>query len=160
MMKVSLDNLLKFLEKRNYDAKLQNETQQIYHILKISGMEFPLFIRIFDQSDLLQLLVFMPAQIKPGTHADLARLLHLINKELDIPGFGMDENSGVAFYRLMLPIFGKKIDETLLETFLKSIQTICESISPSVIAVASGQISYGDILRKAKEGGGGNPIKI
>ncbi|MFQ5729728.1 MAG: YbjN domain-containing protein, partial [Waddliaceae bacterium] len=110
MMKVTLDALLKFLKKKNYDAKLQRETQQIYIILKLEEKEFPLFLRIFEQSDLLQLLVFMPIQIKPGTHADLARLLHLINKELDIPGFGMDENSEVAFYRCMLPTPEKKID--------------------------------------------------
>jgi hypothetical protein len=158
-MKVSLDDLLKFLKKKNYDAKLQSETRQIYTILQFEGKEFPLFLRIFDQSDLLQLLVFMPTQIKPGTHADLARLLHLINKELDIPGFGMDENSGVAFYRCMLPTPGRKIDPELLGAYLKSIELICESVSPSVIAVAGGFASYGDILRAAKESSENPPTK-
>lgn len=151
MIKVDQDSLLQFLKSKSFDAKLQAETKQIYTLLSVQGRDFPLFIRIFEPSDLLQLLVFMPCQIKHGTHADLARLLHLINKELDIPGFGMDENAEVVFYRCMLPVPGKKIDEKLLETYLKSIQLICESISPPVIAVASGLATFAEIMKKANE---------
>lgn len=159
MIKVDLNTLQKFLTDKNYDAKLQEETNQIYVILKVSGREFPLFLRIFESSDLLQLLAFMPCQIKHGTHADLARLLHLINKELDIPGFGMDESAGVTFYRCMLPIPGKQIDERLLETYIKSIELICESISPPIIAVAGGLATFSEILQKARESGGETQLK-
>jgi hypothetical protein len=151
MIKVDLDSLFKFLSEKKYDPKVQNETKQIYILLNVNGREFPLFIRIFDSSNLLQLLVFMPCQIKPGVHNDLARLLHLINKELDLPGFGMDENAGVTFYRNMLPTPNKKIDTNLLEIFLKSIQLICESISPPVIAVAGGLATFEEILKQANE---------
>lgn len=150
-MDVTNDSLVKFLQSKDFDAKLQTETNQVFVLIKIENYEFPLFLRIFDQSDLLQLLVFMPAQIKSGTHDDLARLMHLINKQLDIPGFGMDEDNGVAFYRVMLPILDGQIDDRLLDSFLKSIRMICESISPSVIAVASGLTTYSEMLRKAKE---------
>lgn len=151
MIKINLKSLQTFLTEKKYDAKLQEETKQIYIVLSVAGKEFPLFLRIFEASDLLQLLVFMPCQIKDGTQADLARLLHLINKELDIPGFGMDENSGVTFYRSMLPTPGKQIDEKLLETYVKSIELICDSISPPVIAVASGLATFTEILQKASE---------
>ena len=159
MIKVDLKTLLKFLTDLNFDAKLQEDTKQIYVILKVSGREFPLFLRIFESSDLLQLLAFMPCQIKHGTHADLARLLHLINKELDIPGFGMDESAEVAFYRCMLPTPGKQIDKRLLETYVKSIELICESIAPPVIAVASGLATFSEILQKARESGGESQVK-
>ena len=151
MIKVTLDSLQEYLRKKKHDVQLQKETQQLYIILKIEGKEFPLFLRIFEQSELLQLLVFMPTPIKPGTHADVARLLHLLNKELDIPGFGMDENTHLAFYRCMLPIPGKKIDETLFDAYFKSIELICESITAPVFAVASGLATYQEILQKAKE---------
>ncbi len=150
-MNISLNNLQKYLSSKKYDASIQEETDQVLVLLKISGHDFPLFLRIFDDSDLLQLLVFMPTNIKPGTHSDLARLLHLLNKELDIPGFGMDEAQEVVFYRYMLPIPGKKIEEELLESYIKSIELICESISSSVIAVAAGVATYSEILRKIKE---------
>lgn len=148
MIAVDQDSLLQFLKAKKYDAKLQGETKQLYMLLSAQGKDFPLFIRIFETSDLLQLLAFMPCQIKYGAHDDLARLLHLINKELDIPGFGMDENAGVVFYRCMLPVPGKKIDEALLETYIKSIQLICESISSPVLALASGVATYTEILQK------------
>ena len=151
MIELNLSVLLKYLRDKQYDAQLQKETQQIYIILKIARKEFPLFIRIFEQSDLLQLLVFMPVNIKPGMHGDLARLLHHLNKELDIPGFGMDETAGVAFYRCMLPALDKKIEETMLDAFLKSIMVICESICPPVFAVANGTATYNEVLNKAKE---------
>ena len=150
MIQLNLNELLKYLRAKNYDAQLQKETQQIYIILKLAGKEFPLFIRIFEQSDLLQLLVFIPVNIKPIVYPDLARLLHQLNKELDIPGFGMDESAGVVFYRCMLPILDKKIDESLLNGFLKSIFVICETISPPVFIVASGSASYAEVIAKAK----------
>ncbi|HEY4832398.1 MAG TPA: YbjN domain-containing protein [Waddliaceae bacterium] len=151
MIQLNLNVLIKYLRDKHYDAQLQSETQQIYIILKIAGREFPLFIRIFEQSDLLQLLVFMPINIKQGAYADLARLLHQLNKELDIPGFGMDESAGVVFYRCMLPVLDKKIEESLLDSFLKSISVICESICPPIFTVASGSASYAEIIAKAKE---------
>jgi hypothetical protein len=151
MIQLNLNALINYLRDKNYDAQMQKETQQIYIILKIAGKEFPLFIRIFDQSDLLQLLVFLPVNIKPSVYPDLARLLHQLNKELDIPGFGMDESAGVVFYRCMLPILEKKIEEPLLDAFLKSIGVICESICSPVFVVASGSASYTEIIAKAKE---------
>lgn len=158
MIKVNLNSLLNSL-KKNYQAELQEQTNQIYIILKIEDREFPLFIRIFDQSEHIQLLAFMPCQVKLGTENDLARLLHLINKELDIPGFGMDENAHVVFYRFMLPAPGKEVDEGLLDSYLKSIKLICESLSASVIAVATGLTTYEEILKQAIQSSQKNQIK-
>lgn len=150
-MKVTADNLISHLTHKGLDPKIQKETGQVYLIVKANEIEFPFFLRIFEQSELLQLLLFMPVNIKPGTHADLARLLHLINKELDIPGFGMDESAAVVFYRCMLPIPGADIPEKLLDTFIKSIELIAESITPPVIGVATGAATFADILAQAKE---------
>ncbi len=124
MIPLNLDQILEHLRRKNYDAKLQSETNQIYFIHKAGQLEFPIFFRIFEKGDLLQLLAFIPSNFKEGTQTEVARLLHLINKELDIPGFGMDEKEGVIFYRSMLPAFDKKIDPNLLESFLKAIPLI------------------------------------
>lgn len=148
MIEVTINSLLKYFNESGREATLQEETQQIYRILAVAGKEFPLFIRIFDQSSLLQLLVFMPSKIKAGTHGDLARLLHHMNKELDLPGFGMDENNEVVFYRCMLPTPQRKIQKDVLESFLKSIEVVCESFSPAILAVATGQTTYSEILQK------------
>lgn len=151
MIDTTPNAIIKALKEWKYEPKLQTETGQIYLILHYHGIDFPLFVRIFDQSDLLQLLVFMPSKIKPGTEEDLARLLHLVNKEMDIPGFGMDENAAVVFYRAMLPTPDKKIDPAVLQAYIKSIHVICESLSQPVLAVASGQTTYAEIIRVRDE---------
>src|SRR5436853_6718427 len=120
MIDITPEALLQFMRKHKYESDIQADTQQVYTIFKINQKEYPLFLRVFDEGHLLQLLVFIPSHLEPNeqfslgkqattpqtTHslkdekqkditADSARLLHLLNKELDVPGFGMDEMAGV-----------------------------------------------------------------
>jgi hypothetical protein len=152
MIKTTAEDIISYLQENKYNAELQKDTGQVSVILSISGREFPLFLRPLEGSELLQLLVFIPTKIKSGTYDDLARLMHMINKELDIPGFGMDEQSETCFYRLMLPTLDNQIDRRILDSYLKSIQLICEQIAPTVIVVANGIATYKEILRKAQDG--------
>ncbi len=151
MIDVNLDSLLVFLKDLQYDAQIQKETNQIYIPLKIEKIDFPLFIRVYDETHLLQLLVFMPTNIKASTKSDLARLLHFLNKEMDIPGFGMDEDSNVSFYRAMLPSHDKQIDEELVKTYLNSLQIIGNMFFPIISQVANGSTKFEEVLKKAKE---------
>lgn len=153
MLSITKETLIDFLKKNGFKSEIQKETGQVVSILKIANHEFPLFLRPFQGSELLQLLVFIPIPIKSRAKSDLARLLHQINKELDIPGFGMDEDSDTCFYRVMLPTIDNKIDERVLESYLKSLTLICEQIAPTVIAVASEVATFEEILRKAKNAG-------
>lgn len=170
------EELLQFMRKQKYESDIQQDTQQVYTIFKINQKEYPLFLRVFDEGHLLQLLVFVPCHLEPNEQfalgkkgekskeieaskdghnkvviADLARLLHLLNKELDVPGFGMDEMAGVVFYRLMLPTPKKKIEGDLLLAFLKTIEHVCQMFSTPIEAVSSGQMTLDQILAKAQE---------
>lgn len=175
MINITLESLLQFMQKNKYESDIQSDTQQVYTILKINQKEYPLFLRVFDEGHLLQLLVFIPCHLeaneqyvleqKESKHqrhepkspeqknviADLARLLHLLNKELDVPGFGMDEMAGVVFYRLMLPTPKKKIDSDLLLAFLKTVEHVCQMFASPIEAVSSGQMTLDQILAKAQE---------
>lgn len=175
MINMTPDALLAFMRKNKFEADIQSDTQQVYTIFKINQKEYPLFIRVFDDGHLLQLLVFIPCHLEPNeqialgkkqqateTHShktsspkgvvgDIARLLHLLNKELDVPGFGMDEMSGVVFYRLMLPTPKKKIEEDLLLAFLKTTEHVCKMFATPIEAVSSGQMTLDEILAKAQE---------
>jgi len=153
MLTVTNETLVGFLKQQQFDAEIQKETGQVVSTVKIEKQEFPFFVRRFEGSELLQLLVFIPTTIKHGAKNDLARLMHLVNKELDIPGFGMDEDSDTCFYRVMLPTIDNKIDERILESYLKSLTLICEQIAPTVMAVANEIATFDDILRKTKHGG-------
>ena len=168
MINVTLESILDFMQKNEYEANIQQDTQQVYTILKIEDKEYPLFVRVFDDGHLLQLLAFIPCALEanerfnlnpeatsertvsPAT-TDVARLLHLLNKELDIPGFGMDEMAGMVFYRLMLPTPKKKIDADLMLAFLKTVEHVCQMFSAPIEAVSAGHATLNEILAKAHE---------
>lgn len=151
MIPLNLNSLLQHLQTKQFDVKDQPETQQIYLLFDIHPLKFPLFIRVLEDSDLLQMLVFMPFTLEHSATADTARFLHLLNKELDIPGFGMDEGSQVAFYRIMLPGKNKKIDSEIFEAYINSMKNICETFYPAIAAVGQGAATFEDVLKKMKD---------
>ena len=151
MTKVTTESLLKILKDQGRDVQIQEETGQIYEVLKINDRDFPLFTRVMEGATLIQLLAFFPTGIKTEAMPELARLLHLLNKELDIPGFGLDEQAGVAFYRCMIPTIEGEVPEKVLEGFINSVQIVCETFMPAVEAVAVGATSFEDLVKKAEE---------
>ncbi len=85
----------------------------------------------------------------PEKVADMGRLLHMFNKELDVPGFGMDELIGVVFFRCMIPSHKHEIQEQIVESYLSTFKTVCHSFSPAVEALAAGAITFDQMLAKA-----------
>ena len=51
MVALKLTTILEHLKKKGLDAKIQEETNQIYIVYKIEGHEFPLFIQIGTSPD-------------------------------------------------------------------------------------------------------------
>ncbi|MDP1836630.1 MAG: YbjN domain-containing protein [Chlamydiales bacterium] len=149
MLKLTYDQLVPFFQKHGLDSQIQSETNQIYAPLKVGEREFPFFVRIFEGSGLLQLLVFLPCNVPAERVSDMGRLLHMFNKELDVPGFGMDEMIGVVFFRCMVPVYEEEIPEAILESFLATFKTICQSFSPAVEALAAGAVTFDEMLAKA-----------
>lgn len=148
---LSKDRLLAHLKKKGFNAEHQTETDQLSVILNIDGADFPLFIRILPQGPVLQLLVFIPCKLQKRTIPDIARLLHLLNKEMDVPGFGLDELANVLFYRVTIPALNNKIDMTLFDTYVSSIQMICRSFTPVITNVSIGTMTFDSVMEKAKE---------
>ena len=139
--------LQKFLEGEGILTELQKDTNQLYLNFKSGEIEFPAFLRLYDGKDLLQLLVFIPVSYKQGSAPDVARLLHLINKELDCPGFGLDEESSLIFYRQMV-ILDKGINQTIVLKGIKSLEAVAIGFASVINAVASGAASFRDVLEK------------
>lgn len=150
MINITLDAIFDHLKKNNYNPQKQTETNQIYVLLKINESEFPLFFRIYDGDNLLQMLTFIPCPLNPNLIGDMARLLHLFNKELDIPGFGMDETAGVIFYRLMIPTPEKKVSKNLLDAYISTFGQICTTFSAPIQAVGYGATTLDEIFAQIK----------
>jgi hypothetical protein len=151
MIPLNLNKIQEYLKTKEINAEYQKETDQLYIVFKITEQEFPLFIRIFEGEELLQLLAFLPCNTKKGTINDTGRLLHLLNKELDTPGFGMDESSSVVFYRLMIPIYNKEVTPIFLDAYLNAVQVVCKTFASVIAAVAYGATTFEDVIAKAKE---------
>ncbi len=155
MIPLKIENIREVLQAKGYEARFQPETGQINVIFKIETKEFPLFIKIMPEitpgSGLLQMLVFMPCQLKASVFGDVARLLHLLNKEIELPGFGMDEVQGLVFYRFMVTCVKNKLEETFLDNALQTMQTICKNFFAPIEAVGYGLTSFDELLRKAQD---------
>jgi hypothetical protein len=150
-MKITDQTLIETLTKLNLDPKVQEGTKQIYGVFQHEGREFPIFLRTLHDGELLQLLTFIPSTVDEDKVIDVARFLHMLNKELDVPGFCIDETSRTVFYRLMLPTLKKEIQAESLEAFLNTSQVVCKSFSTIIEALSVGAVKLEDILKKASE---------
>jgi len=154
MISLDLHKIREHLRSQGIDAELQAETNQLCIVFKIAEREYPLFIRIYEGGELLQLLAFLPCTIQTSTFSETARLLHSLNKELDLPGFGMDEVQEVVFYRIMVPVKEKKLDQNLLISYINAIQVVCQSFAPAIAAIAYGQLTFDEMMKRVKENSG------
>ncbi|HEV8052489.1 MAG TPA: YbjN domain-containing protein [Parachlamydiaceae bacterium] len=151
MITLDLQKIRTYLKSQGIEAELQTETNQLCILLKSGEREYPLFIRIYEGGELLQLLAFLPCNTKTETLPETARMLHLLNKEIDTPGFGMDEDSEVVFYRCMIPVKDKQIDENILNSYMNATQVVCQSFAPVIAAVAYGAVTFDEVMKKSKE---------
>lgn len=145
-MLVTLETIQKHLATKGQHLEYQNETGQLYMLITKEDANFPFFIRLYDHGQLLQFTAFMPFSLKEGHEADVARLLHIINKDIDLPGFGMDETNGIIFYRLMLPINKLHLEEATLELMVNVFPSICHTFAKPILAMAHGKESLKTIL--------------
>lgn len=151
MIPLNLSAIQKHLKEKQFDPSEQPETNQIYLIFDLHAQKFPLFIRVIEDSGLLQMLAFMPFNINPNAANDTARFLHLLNKELDVPGFGMDESAHLIFYRVMIPASKGEIDPDIIDAFVVSMKSVCETFFPAIAAVGQGAATYEEVFKKMKE---------
>jgi hypothetical protein len=149
MVKLTLPAVLAYL-KRQYQAELQEDKQQIVFILKMGDKEVPVFVNVLHET-ILQMIAYLPYELKLDGMGEIARLLHLINKQLDVPGFGLDENINMVFYRAVIPCLEPEIDEKLIEAYLSTITVACRSFTGSIEALASGDVSSMEQALRASE---------
>ncbi len=126
MLELNLPTLHKHL-KKSFDAELQKENKQIAIMLKVSEHEVPLFVGILHDT-LVQMIAYLPFEIKENSAGEVGRFLHLLNKQLDLPGFGMDESAGLIFYRAVIPCLKPEVDEELFDAYLRTLQNACQTV--------------------------------
>lgn len=138
MIALEIESLMKYLEGRKLEAKYFEATKQIALILNEDDKDFPVFLQVDPTGKILQIFTIMPCTMRPKAPLEMARLLHLLNKEIDLPGFGMDENAGLVFYRNVFVTGHGKIDKIVLDQIFESLPNICKAFFNPISSVANG----------------------
>lgn len=151
MINFTQEGLLDHLKEKGLKPELQKETGQIYVVNKTKAGEFPIFLRIYENQTQLQIIVFFPTQIPDNRLDSVSRLLHHLNKEVDMPGFGLDEDLRLVFHRTMIPVYGPYLGSTILDLYIGAIPGLCENIYPLIQQAISSKLSFDEIKQKIKE---------
>jgi len=147
LIHLAQNDLLQWLNQKNFSPLFQKETDQIYIVMNINGHEVPAFFGIRSEGHILQIIAYLPFELFPSTLGESARLLHILNKELDLPGFGMDEKEKLIFYRSVIPCLSQEVDEQILEMTLATMRIACETFMGAISAIISGNVKV-DQLKK------------
>lgn len=150
MIVLTLENIEKYLTGKGLPLQKLVESNQLCCMKNYGAAECPLFFRTTADDSLLQMLLFFPFSIKVGAESDLARFLHYINKKIDLPGFCIDDSSGVIFYRLVLPSYEKKLPKELVGIYLAALEEICSAFIDTIRLVAEGKQSYAIAVKELK----------
>jgi hypothetical protein len=138
-------------EKAGVKANVQENSNQVVATLSFHGYDYPLFVRELTGGNLIQMLTFVPCTVQKEANLDLSRLLHMINKELDMPGFCWDEDSRTVFYRVIIPCLQPGLEEFLVQVYLEATRKVCSMFGTIVQAVAVRAMTLDEMLHKAQE---------
>ncbi len=142
------DAILHYLNEKKLEAEIQAETGQPYIINKTAKGDFPIFFRIYEGNEQLQILTFFPLQIKKERYDTLARVLLQLNNDIDLPGFGLDAKMGLVFHRIMIPLFNSAIPQNLLDLYLKAIPSLCNHFSGIIKSAIESNKSADELLKR------------
>lgn len=148
-IKLNQDDLLKLLNSWKLEPTFQPVTAQVYIVMKIRELEVPVFFGIRSENTLLQTIAYLPYRLQKNTLNEVARVLHLLNKELDVPGFGLDEKENLMFYRTVILCPDQELNEKVLELHLATGRVAVESFMGAIEMIATGKKSVEDLYKKS-----------
>lgn len=150
MIKLSQDSIVKLLNERNLQPIYQKENDQTYIVMNIKSQEVPVFFGIRSNNSLLQMIAYIPFELHQKTLTEVCRLFHILNREVDMPGFGVDEIEMLMFYRLVIPCVNGEFDERLLNLSLATTKVAIETFIGVITMVLAGQVTVDHFLKEKK----------
>ncbi len=147
-MKVKEHPIVDSLKELDIEAKIDPVSNQVFTVFHVNKKEFPLFFRELHDGKLLQILAIFPTNIISEKESDVSRLLHKINRQLDLPGLGMNEEIHTAFYRVVIDMVDKKSKKQALQVYLNTVKAICIMLSDAIEGLASGKLNYKQALQQ------------
>ncbi len=149
-MKLSEYEILRFLKAEGHDVQTDAETQQHYFMFSLANLEVPFFVKVDKDNILLQLVSYLPFQVAKDGAPTLARALHVFNRQMEVPGFGMEETEGTVFYRLVYPCPSKQIDEATTRLLIHAAALAIETFLLTLKAMEEQEITMEQIATQER----------
>jgi hypothetical protein len=137
-------SIIQSLKERGIEAHLQKETGQVLIQRTIDGVDFPFFLKILPTGPFIQCVSFIPYELPEEVSLEFLSLLHFINRQIDLPGFGYDELSKYSFLRYNIPAFNNEIDGDTVKGILLRMEKLLELFAGFVLSVAQDPSSYSE----------------
>lgn len=99
----------------------------------------------------LQLIVTLPFSISDSQIPDLARLILLLNKGMELPGFELSEVDLLIFFRHAFVVPEDDLDERILLSLVGMIELLLATFSETLEAVATGKRSLREVIEEAQK---------
>lgn len=99
----------------------------------------------------LQFIVSLPFTVSDSHISDLARLLLLLNKGMELPGFELSEVDRHVFFRTATVFSEDCLDQRIILSYIGMIEMLLDAFSENLEAVATGTRSFRSILDEIGE---------
>lgn len=183
MLKANLVEIKKLLEKFRYTCEMLNKSEEFPIDQLIVKLEDDyqartqlLIIRASSQNlssqdariglksnarnyQELQLISTLPFHILDNQIPDLARLILLLNKGMELPGFELSEVDHLIFFRHAFVVPEDDLDERILLSLVGMIELLLSTFTETLEAVAIGNRSLREIIEDAQKKVNENLIK-
>jgi hypothetical protein len=147
----NLAALFSYLNSERLNPEVHKETEQLHITYKLQkNEELHVFFHLHTPSKLLQIVAYLPYQLPEKTLGETARLLHFLNKEMDVPGFGLDEKQHLIFYRVVLPCLDDKIETRLFNLSLGAARVACDSFMRTIVLIVSGAMNVTTLMKEGE----------
>jgi hypothetical protein len=151
MIKLTEDSLYKLLVEKNLKPIFEEQSKSTYLNMKVKGQEVPVFFAVRAEGNLLQTIAYLPYELHEKAVGDVARLLHILNREVDIPGFGMDETQKLMFFRCVIIGVDGMLDPKLLDIYLATTRIAVETFMEAIATMAGGKTTVDAVLKGKKQ---------
>ena len=103
-----------------------------------------------DGDHLLQFVSSLPFQLNASVAGDTARMVLLVNKVIELPGFGMSEIDGSLYYQHVHVCRKGYFEDETVGQLLSSILHYVDDFAPVVEEIAVGAKSFGAVVDEMK----------
>lgn len=93
----------------------------------------------------------LPFNFSVSASQDVAAFLHFLNRQLELPGFEMDEGNRLILYRYVLLSSEDQLHTDLLKGIIGSITLLLDLFGEAIEKTAVGETTFNEILEKILE---------